>query len=49
VFRNIYGFELKGERVTRLGVRLDRVARRFEAEIEAFLTALDESTEDPPG
>lgn len=49
VFRNIYGFELKGERVTRLGARLDRVARRFEAEVEAFLTALDESTEDAPG
>jgi hypothetical protein len=49
VFRNIYGFELKGDRVTRLGSRLDGVARRFETEIEAFLTSLDELTEDPAG
>ena len=49
VFRNIYGFELKGDRVTRLGSRLDGVARRFETEIEAFLASLDELTEDPAG
>ncbi|MDE0217885.1 MAG: hypothetical protein OXJ90_01345 [Spirochaetaceae bacterium] len=47
VFRNIYGFELKGDRVTRLGSRLDGVARRFETEIEAFLASLDVLTEDP--
>ena len=47
VFRNIYGFELKGDRVTRLGSRLDGVARRFETEIEAFLASLDELTADP--
>ena len=41
VFRNIYGFELRGDRVTRLGRRLEHVARRFEQEIEAFLAALD--------
>ncbi len=41
LFRNIYGFELKGGRVTRLGGRLDGVSRRFEREIETFLTSLD--------
>ena len=41
VFRNIYGFELKGERVSRLGTGLERVARRFEGAIEMFLEALN--------
>ncbi len=41
LFRNIYGFEFKGDRVTRLGRRLDGVSRRFESEIKAFLTSLD--------
>ena len=41
LFRNIYGFELKGERVTRLAERLDGVAQRFEREVEAFLISLD--------
>ena len=40
LFRNIYGFELKGDRVTRLGRRLEGVSQRFEREIEAFLTSL---------
>lgn len=40
LFRNIYGFELKGDRVTRLGRRLEGVSRRFEQEIETFLTSL---------
>ena len=46
VFRNIYGFELKGDRLARLSGRLDGVARRFEEEIEAFLAALDDVAED---
>ena len=41
LFRNIYGFELTGDRVSRLGQRLEGVSRRFEREIEAFLTAID--------
>ena len=46
MFRNIYGFELKGDRLARLSGRLDGVARRFEEEIEAFLAALDDVAED---
>ena len=41
VFRNIYGFEFKGARVTRLATGLERVARRFVGEIEMFLDALN--------
>ena len=41
VFRNLYGFELKGARVTRLATGLEVVARRFEGEIEMFLDALN--------
>ncbi len=40
VFRNIYGFELKGGRVVRLSTSLDRVGLRFEQEVRAFLRAL---------
>lgn len=40
VFRNIYGFELKGERVVRLSRALDRVGVSFEREVRAFLDAL---------
>ena len=46
VFRNLYGFELKGDRLARLSERLDGVARRFEQEIETFLAALDDVAED---
>ena len=41
LFRNIYGFELRGERVPRLGTGLEPVARRFEEEIEMLLNALN--------
>ncbi len=47
VFRNIYGFELKGDRLARLSERLEGVARRFEQEIETFLAALDDVAEAP--
>lgn len=40
VFRNIYGFELKGERVVRLSAGLDRVASRFSEEVSSFLRRL---------
>ena len=46
MFRNLYGFELKGDRLARLSERLDGVARRFEQEIETFLAALDDVAED---
>jgi hypothetical protein len=41
VFRNLYGFERKGDRVTRLSSGLERVSHRFEGEIEMFLNALN--------
>lgn len=40
VFRNIYGFELKGERIDYLANKFDRVATRFEKEIKKFLNFL---------
>jgi hypothetical protein len=36
VFRNIYGFELKGERIIRLSERLPEVAGRLKDEIAVF-------------
>jgi len=41
VFRNIYGFELQGERLSRLASLLPAVSRRFEDEIRVFLGKLD--------
>jgi len=41
VFRNIYGFELKGDRVIRLANRLDNVATRFKKEIGVFCRFLE--------
>jgi hypothetical protein len=40
VFRNIYGFELKGERIGYLVGRFDAVAGRFIDEINTFLSFL---------
>jgi hypothetical protein len=40
IFRNIYGFELKGDRVGRLSRGLDDIGRRFDEEIRGFLDAL---------
>lgn len=41
VFRNIYGFELKGDRVVRLADRLDDVATKFKREIGMFCQFLE--------
>ncbi|PIS37212.1 MAG: hypothetical protein COT35_07225, partial [Nitrospirae bacterium CG08_land_8_20_14_0_20_52_24] len=40
VFRNIYGFELKGERVIYLSKKFDTVAEWFIREIKTFLIFL---------
>ena len=45
VFRNIYGFELRGDRVMYLSARFPGVAVRFRHEIEAFLRFLQAPTE----
>lgn len=37
VFRNIYGFELKGDRIGYLSRKFDRVAERFIKEMKPFL------------
>lgn len=41
VFRNIYGFELKGKRIVNLAEKFDRVAQRFTKEIKTFLLFLE--------
>ncbi len=41
VFRNIYGFELRGERLTRLVEKFERVSRDFERQIRAFLAEME--------
>jgi hypothetical protein len=41
VFRNIYGFELKGKRIDYLSKKFDKVADSFIKEIRAFLTFLN--------
>lgn len=41
VFRNIYGFELKGERIGYLARKFDKIADRFIKEIKIFLALLD--------
>ena len=41
VFRNIYGFELKGDRIIRLSERLPEVAGRLKDEIAAFRKLLE--------
>lgn len=45
VFRNIYGFELKGERIGHLAGRFDKVADRFISEIKKFLSFLNAEIE----
>jgi hypothetical protein len=47
LFRNIYGFELKGERVVRLARGLERVAQQFEQEARALLRAIRSEEEAP--
>jgi hypothetical protein len=40
LFRNIYGFELKGDRIDYLAAKMKKVAGRFSGEIEEFLAFL---------
>lgn len=40
LFRNIYGFELKGDRIDNLAEKFESVSHRFESEIRAFITYL---------
>jgi len=44
VFRNIYGFELKGERIDYLAKKFDRVSSQFEREVKKFLKFLNRGT-----
>jgi hypothetical protein len=46
VFRNIYGFELKGERIIRLSDRLAEVAASFNKEIGHFRRLLESEIRD---
>lgn len=41
VFRNIYGFELKGDRIGHLSGKFDRVAEKFIKETKVFLAFLN--------
>ena len=45
VFRNIYGFELKGERINYLARKFNKLADRFEKEIKDFLSFLNKELE----
>ena len=47
VFRNIYGFELKGDRIIRLSERLPEVAERLKNEIAAFRRQLQQELNGP--
>ncbi len=40
LFRNIYGYELKGGRIDFLAGRLEEVAERFQKEVRAFVEVL---------
>lgn len=40
LFRNIYGFELKGDRIEYLAKKFENVFERFEKEIRKFITFL---------
>lgn len=46
VFRNIYGFELKGDRINYLAERFDKIADRFISEIKIFLIFLNKELEE---
>jgi len=41
IFRNIYGFELKGERIGYLSRKFDKIVDRFIKEIRTFLAILN--------
>ena len=40
IFRNIYGFELEGERLNRLAEEFRKISQKFEKEIKEFLRKL---------
>ena len=40
IFRNIYGFELEGERLDRLSEKFGEISQKFEKEIKEFLKKL---------
>ena len=40
LFRNIYGFELKGSRIDNLSEKFEKVSKQFETEIRNFLEVL---------
>ena len=42
IFRNIYGFELRGERLDRLAEKFEDVCERFKKEIKMFLKKMSE-------
>jgi hypothetical protein len=44
VFRNIYGFELKGERINYLANKFERVVDEFQREIRRFLEFINAET-----
>lgn len=46
VFRNIYGFELKGERLDRLVEKFDRTSEMFKREIGEFLGRMQDENPD---
>ena len=41
VFRNIYGFELRGERLDRLVAKFGRISQSFREQITEFLTKME--------
>jgi hypothetical protein len=45
VFRNIYGFELKGNRIGYLSKKFDKISDKFIREIEQFLIYLNKELE----
>lgn len=45
VFRNIYGFELKGERIIYLVGKFDATADKFITQIKKFLSILEKELE----
>lgn len=47
LFRNIYGFELKGDRIDYLAEKFDRVVEKIRQEIEEFLAFLRKSPPSP--
>jgi len=47
LFRNIYGFELKGDRIDYLVGKFERVAEKFRREVQNFLIYLRDNLDEP--